>query len=185
MGLRELLRRARIRQHQLSVAVFGLDGAGKTPIVQALARCECGPPARDGFQITRAAIGDLSISFWNIAGAESDRPFWTNYLDAADTIVFVVDATARDRLEEAGAAFRDLARAAGERCPGSAFLVLATRVGPGAMHRQEVIRALELKAIEGVQRGCLSCNPGCEASVDAAQRWLCDELIRCHYPEQA
>ena len=41
----------------------------------------------------------IRLNFWDIGGQKSIRPFWRNYYEETDAIVWVIDSTDSDRLE--------------------------------------------------------------------------------------
>lgn len=45
---------------------------------------------------------------WDIGGQKAIRPYWRNYYDRTNGIVFVVDSSDEERLQEAVAEFKEL-----------------------------------------------------------------------------
>ncbi len=41
----------------------------------------------------------IRLNFWDIGGQKSIRPFWRNYYEETDAIIWVVDSADLDRLE--------------------------------------------------------------------------------------
>lgn len=54
-----------------------------------------------GFEIKTITTpqSSLKLNFWDIGGQKSIRPFWRNYYEETDAIVWVIDSTDSDRLE--------------------------------------------------------------------------------------
>lgn len=53
-----------------------------------------------GFEIKTIPINrEVKLNFWDIGGQKSIRPFWRNYYEETDAIVWVIDSTDSDRLE--------------------------------------------------------------------------------------
>merc|ERR1712195_392110 len=71
MGLLSLLRGMRKNDQEARILMLGLDNAGKTTILKKL--------------------GDQ----------KTIRPYWRNYFDNTDILIYVVDAADRRRVEEA------------------------------------------------------------------------------------
>lgn len=44
----------------------------------------------------------FKLNVWDIGGQKTIRPYWANYYDNTDALVFVIDSTDVERLEEAG-----------------------------------------------------------------------------------
>lgn len=183
MGLANLLKRVNIRQRQIRVTIFGLDGAGKTTLGQTMARDHSELPKSQGFQIIRGTIGDLNMAFWDVQGGAEDRTYWKNYLDGSDTIVFVVDSTARARIEEAKKEFNTITSLISERCHGCTILVVGTKSDQaGAMKVPEIMDSLDIET-QGNKHGCLTCNARDQKSTDEVLRWICDDIIQRYFTE--
>ena len=43
---------------------------------------------------------NLSLNFWDVGGQKSIRPFWRNYYEETDGIVWVIDSADLDRLKD-------------------------------------------------------------------------------------
>lgn len=82
----------------------GLDNAGKSTI---LSRWLHPKPVADeafisptfGFDIKTHLVSErCRLNFWDIGGQKTLRPFWRNYYEETDAVVWVVDSADRDRL---------------------------------------------------------------------------------------
>ncbi|KAF5893332.1 ADP-ribosylation factor-like protein 9, partial [Clarias magur] len=76
------------------VLVLGLDGAGKTSLLQCFvtgtAETEVSPTK--GFNAVSINREELRIDFLEIGGEEKLREFWPKYMEKARLLVFVLDA---------------------------------------------------------------------------------------------
>lgn len=45
---------------------------------------------------------------WDIGGAQKIRPYWKNYFENTDALIYVIDCSDRKRLEETGNEFAEL-----------------------------------------------------------------------------
>ena len=124
MGLLSQLRALKKKQGEARILVLGLDNAGKTTILRALSQEETQSimPTK-GFNIktlvSSCNISSLanSLSFlgiisgvqvqdgfklnvWDIGGQREIRPYWRNYYDQTDAIVYVVDSSDEARVAE-------------------------------------------------------------------------------------
>jgi len=89
-------------------AMIGLDSSGKTTI---LYRLKFGQYTNTvptiGFNCEKIRIGAESGSkshnflLWDVGGQDKTRPLWRSYTRCTDGIIFVVDSSDADRLEEA------------------------------------------------------------------------------------
>ncbi|KAG7263456.1 hypothetical protein CRUP_038581 [Coryphaenoides rupestris] len=89
------------------VLVLGLDGAGKSSLLQRLtlvgvapggrARPGCCRPTR-GFNFMSLRGSTYQLDFLEIGGDEELRRYWWEYLRKTDILVYVVDSADRRRL---------------------------------------------------------------------------------------
>lgn len=99
-----IIRKQKLRDHELRCLVLGLDNAGKSTLVQKLLPEEqrmAGQvlPTR-GFRIETLELYDHHVSIWDVGGQRSLRPFWDNYFERTDVLVWCVDASVPLRFEE-------------------------------------------------------------------------------------
>ena len=126
MGLLSIVRKLRQRERDVRVLILGLDNAGKTTVSRRLN----GQPINDvaptlSFNIVTLEHQGLRLNMWDIGGQKSLRPFWRNYFEETDAIIWVVDSTALFRLQEVK---EELMHVAGdERMLGASILVLANK----------------------------------------------------------
>jgi ADP-ribosylation factor 6 len=85
------------------VLVLGLDGAGKTAVVQYLASKgvvnESTPPTT-AYNVKDIKYKGVNLGLWDVAGKESLRSLWRHYYEGADAVVWVVDSHDQARLQE-------------------------------------------------------------------------------------
>lgn len=81
------------------VLVLGLDGAGKSSLLQCLASgsLEQDMEPTQGFNAVSINREDLHIEFLEIGGKEDLRPYWRRYMSKALLLVFVVDSSKPER----------------------------------------------------------------------------------------
>ena len=83
----------------------GLDNAGKSTVLDKWIRLTA--PSLElnhskicptfGFEIKTISTQSIKLNFWDIGGQKSIRPFWRNYYEETDAIVWVIDSTDSDR----------------------------------------------------------------------------------------
>ncbi|KPP64389.1 hypothetical protein Z043_117271 [Scleropages formosus] len=82
------------------VLVLGLDGAGKSSMLQGLngkgAHRGCRPTR--GFNFMSVSTPACQFDFLEIGGGEDLRVYWTEYLRRTHVLVYVVDCSDRGRL---------------------------------------------------------------------------------------
>lgn len=143
------------RVEELRLLILGLDGAGKTNVLEKLKSLFTDLPGMDpskimptvGLNVGRMEAFGVSLIFWDLGGQPGLRGIWDKYYAEAHGLVYVVDASDAARLDEAKAA---LDKALGAReLTGAPLLVLANKQvrRPRAGHAGRALRA----------RACASC----------------------------
>lgn len=81
--------------------VLGLDNSGKTTIINHLMGRDTSKVSPTmGFQIHTFLWKGYNINAWDVGGQTTLRAFWSNYFDKSDVIVWVIDGTSVQRLNE-------------------------------------------------------------------------------------
>jgi ADP-ribosylation factor-like protein 2 len=174
MGLRDLLKRVRTHRREMQVVFFGLDGSGKTSIIQAMRGEAPGDASRTpDFDVHKIAAIDFRLELWDIGGNPEHRDRWPAFLPRANTVIWVVDSSARERFPEAQAEFQRLLPALGTAC---SLLVLANPIDDNPAGATEIVRLLDLASVTHVAWKVLPCNPRDPASVQHVVAWICDDL---------
>lgn len=99
-GLLSLLRKLAVHTSansgvaQFRILLLGLDNAGKTTLLKMLANETDDhmktSPTR-GFNVkTVQTESGFRLNVWDVGGQRNIRPYWTNYLENADALVFLL-----------------------------------------------------------------------------------------------
>ncbi|KAK2953092.1 putative ADP-ribosylation factor K [Blattamonas nauphoetae] len=91
-------------KNEITVLVLGLDGAGKSCIVEKLAKPTKGNIVQHratNYQVTEFAQGKRTAALWDLNGGKEERNLWRHYYLGTKGLIFVVDGTQRDRFKEA------------------------------------------------------------------------------------
>jgi len=110
MGLLNLLRSLKSKPDQeLRILTLGLDNAGKTTILKCLASEDISSiTPTQGFNIKSVQSQGFKLNVWDIGGQRKIRPYWKNYFDNTDALIYVIDSADRKRFEETGEELFDL-----------------------------------------------------------------------------
>ena len=126
------------------ILMVGLYGAGKTTVFYKLRLGELvttNPTI--GFTVETVDCQTIALTMWDICRHYKDKPLWRHYYQHTQAIVFVVDSSDRDRLEEARAELHDLLQE--DLLRDAAVLVLANKQDlPSVMTAAELREKLEL-----------------------------------------
>jgi small GTP-binding protein len=158
---------------KVTVAMFGLDNAGKTSLVHAIG----GQPTSDttptmGFAPHTFMGGQFELSVFDLGGASRFRGIWHNYYSDVHGILYVVDSSDKERLAESKEVLASIL--ADPRASGKPLLVLANKQDqPGAMKGSEVFAALGqqegplMKVVE-----CVAVSNPVDSRVDTSMEWM-------------
>jgi len=103
MGLLSLLRKLHRTDKEARILVLGLDNAGKTTILKKLSDEDISHiMPTQGFNIKSLMHDGFKLNVWDIGGQKTIRPYWRNYYESTDALIFVIDSADRRRQEEAG-----------------------------------------------------------------------------------
>ncbi|KAM0788682.1 hypothetical protein ACM66B_002779 [Microbotryomycetes sp. NB124-2] len=158
MGLLTIIRKTRLKEKQVRVLMLGLDNAGKTTIVQRLLNKDVNKVAPTlGFSIKTLTYQGYNLNIWDIGGQTSLRPYWRNYFETTDAVIWVVDSSDRARLRDCRDELKSLLQE--ERLAGASLLVFANKQDiPGSLTCQEISNALELDSLKSHKCHVLPCS---------------------------
>merc|ERR1712118_336077 len=102
MGLLSLLRKLKKTESEVRILMLGLDNSGKTSILKRLSDEDITHiMPTQGFNIKSLLHEGFKLNVWDIGGQKTIRPYWKNYSENTDALIYVVDSSDRRRLEEA------------------------------------------------------------------------------------
>merc|ERR1712088_1168860 len=96
-----------------------------------------------GFNCEKFRINGTSYTVWDVGGQDKLRPLWRSYTRCTDGIIFVIDSTKEDRMEEAKLELLKITKTNGSKIP---ILLLANKQDlPSALDECKIEAALGLK----------------------------------------
>ena len=124
--------------------LLGLDGAGKTTLLYQMELGEAITTMQTiGYNKETIGYKDVSFTVWDVGGQQGIRCLWPHYFPNTGLLVYVVDASDRDRIGAARAELSGLLEE--ESLRDAPLLVLANKQDlPAAMPAKEVVDRLEL-----------------------------------------
>ena len=133
-----MIRRLRKKEGEARLLVLGLDNAGKTTILRKLSNediTNITPTA--GFNIKSLSMSNFRLNVWDIGGQKAIRPYWKQYYDSTDALIYVIDSADKKRVEETGEELSQLLEE--DQMNGVPLLVLA--------NKQDLVNALSAKDV--------------------------------------
>jgi len=132
---------------EMRILMLGLDAAGKTTILYRLKLSEVVTTIPTvGFNVETVEYKNINFTVWDVGGQDKIRKLWRYYYEGTDGLIFVVDSSDRDRIQDAQ---EELHRMLAEpELEKAALLVLANKQDlANAMPANEVMQQLELQKL--------------------------------------
>uniref|UniRef100_A0A8C3QX88 ADP-ribosylation factor-like protein 3 n=1 Tax=Cyanoderma ruficeps TaxID=181631 RepID=A0A8C3QX88_9PASS len=127
MGLLSILRKLKSTPDQeVRILLLGLDNAGKTTLLKQLASEDISHiTPTQGFNIKSVQSQGFKLNVWDIGGQRKIRPYWRNYFENTDILIYVIDSADRKRFEETGQELAELLDE--EKLSGVPVLIFANK----------------------------------------------------------
>merc|ERR1719178_667237 len=89
-------------EQEMRILMVGLDAAGKTTILYKLKLGEVVTTIPTiGFNVETVEYKNIKFTVWDVGGQDKIRKLWRNYSQGTEGIIFVIDSSDRDRIEDA------------------------------------------------------------------------------------
>ncbi|NWH66540.1 ARL14 protein, partial [Geococcyx californianus] len=131
---------------QANIVMLGLDSAGKSTL---LYKFKCNEvfltTPTIGFNVDMIETRkDFTLTFWDVGGQQKMRQVWCNFLENANSLLYVVDSSDKRRLEESKKEFALVLK--NEFIKNVPVIVLANKQDlPGALNAEEITRRFNMK----------------------------------------
>jgi len=184
MGLLSLLRNLKKTDAEHRILMLGLDNSGKTTALKQLAgedHTQITPT--QGFNIKSIATDGFKLNVWDIGGQKHIRPYWKNYYENTDGIIYMVDSADKRRVDEAAEELTDLIGE--DKLAGVPVLVFANKQDLlNAMTAAEVMEALELQQVKDRWIHIEACSAKTGASLEDGLKKLIAQIDKKKEDEQ-
>ncbi|XP_068104915.1 ADP-ribosylation factor-like protein 13B [Hyperolius riggenbachi] len=161
---RDFFKRWRQPVRKVTLVMVGLDNAGKTATVKGIQ----GESPQDvaptvGFSKADIKQGKFDITIFDLGGGKQIRGIWKNYYAESYGVVFVIDSSDVERMEETKETVCEVLRH--PRISGKPVLVLANKQDQeGAMAEADIIEYLSLEKLVNEHK-CLCQIEPCSAAL--------------------
>ncbi|NXM85415.1 ARL14 protein, partial [Oenanthe oenanthe] len=129
-----------------NIVMLGLDSAGKSTLLCRLRYKDVFLTLPTiGFNVDMIEAGkDFTLTFWDVGGQKKMRELWSNFLEDSDGLLYVVDSSAKHRLDESRREFELILK--NESLKNVPVVVLANKQDlPGALNAEEITRRFKMK----------------------------------------
>ena len=176
MGLLTLLRKLKKTDQEARILVLGLDNSGKTTILKKLSDEDINTiMPTQGFNIKSLMSNGFKLNVWDIGGQKSIRPYWRNYYDQTDALIYVIDSADTRRIEETGIELQQLMDE--ERLANVPLLVMANKQDLiSALSPAEISKELGLDDIRERTWNIQACSAKTGEGLSEAMEWLVDQI---------
>ncbi|KAF2273953.1 ADP-ribosylation factor family protein [Westerdykella ornata] len=158
---------------EMDITMIGLQNAGKTSLLRVLAGGEFTVDSIPtvGFNMKRVQKGHVTLKCWDLGGQPRFRSMWERYCRGVNAMVFIVDSADREALPVAREELKLLLEK--PALEGIPLLVLGNKSDlPNKLSVDELIEALNLKAVSHREVSCYGISAKEETNLDAVLQWL-------------
>lgn len=124
-----------------------------------------------GFNIKSLQQEGFKLNVWDIGGQKAIRPYWKNYYENSDALVYVIDSADRRRMEETGVELAALLEE--EKLSGVPVLIFANKQDLlNAMPPKDISDALQLHNIRDREWQIQACSAKTGAGLQEGIEWV-------------
>jgi len=126
------------------ILMLGLDAAGKTTVLNKLNLGEVlNTMPTIGFNVETIKYKKMTMQIWDVGGQHRIRPLWRHYYQNTDALIYVVDSSDRERLNEAAEELHHIL--SDDLMANVTILVLANKQDmTGALPVKDIVDGLKL-----------------------------------------
>ncbi|XP_070991008.1 ADP-ribosylation factor-like protein 3 isoform X2 [Oncorhynchus clarkii lewisi] len=177
MGLLSILRRLKHSPDQeVRLLLLGLDNAGKTTLLKQLASEDVSHiTPTQGFNIKSMQSQGFKLNVWDIGGQRKIRPYWRNYFENTNVLIYVIDSSDRKRFEETGQELAELMEE--EKLSMVPLLIFANKQDlMTAAPASELAEGLNLHTIRDRVWQIQACSAITAEGVQDGMTWVCKNI---------
>ena len=117
----------------------------------------------------------FKLNVWDIGGQKTIRPYWRNYFDRTDCLIYAIDSSDKQRMEETGAELDQLLNE--EKLCKVPLLVFANKQDLlNALSADEIRDGLNLKSIRDRKWTILPCSSKDGEGLEEGFQWVMENM---------
>ncbi|XP_022106734.1 ADP-ribosylation factor-like protein 3 [Acanthaster planci] len=157
---------------KLRILLLGLDNAGKTTLLRGVAKEDISHTTPTlGFNIKTISSQGVQLNVWDIGGQKTIRPYWKQYFEKTDVLIYVIDSADSTRLEETGEELSRLLEE--EKLSGIPLLVFANKQDLiSAATAADIAEGLNLHTIRDRSWQISACSAMTGEGVEEGMDWV-------------
>ncbi|MCP9266121.1 ADP-ribosylation factor-like protein 3 [Dirofilaria immitis] len=185
-GLLGLIRKFKSQPgKEFRILLLGLDNAGKTTILKNLASEDIRHiTPTQGFNIKSVVSDDVKLNVWDIGGQRKIRPYWKNYFENTDVLIYVIDSCDRKRFDETGMVKELFELLDEEKLKSVPLLVYANKQDlVTAAKANEIAEGLQLLSIRDRSWQIQACSAVTGEGIKDGMDWISKNLRQQRKPK--
>merc|ERR1712087_619053 len=167
-------------EQEARILMGGLDNAGKTTILKKMSEEDISHiMPTQGFNIKSLVQDGFKLNVWDIGGQKTIRAYWSNYFEASDALVYVIDSSDGRRLEESGEELRELL--AEDKLANVPLLIFANKQDLlQAVPADEITQTLGLAGMAGARIWTIqACSATAGYGLQDGMEWFVGQCQAC------
>uniref|UniRef100_A0A3B5R371 ADP-ribosylation factor-like protein 3 n=1 Tax=Xiphophorus maculatus TaxID=8083 RepID=A0A3B5R371_XIPMA len=130
---------------------------------------------QQGFNIKSVQSSGFKLNVWDIGGQRKIRPYWRNYFENTDVLIYVIDSSDRKRFEETSLELAELLEE--EKLAAVPLLVFANKQDlMTASPASELAESLNLHTIRDRMWQVQACSALTAEGVQDGMTWVCRNI---------
>ncbi|KAM6958395.1 ADP-ribosylation factor-like protein 13B isoform 2-T2 [Tautogolabrus adspersus] len=180
------LKRWREPARKVTLVMVGLDNAGKTSTVRGIKGDPWDVAPTVGFSKVDLKQGKFEVTIFDLGGGKRIRDIWKNYYSESHGVVFVVDSSDVQRIQETRETMAEVLQH--PRIAGKPVLVLANKQDQeGALAEADIIENLSLEKLVNENKclcqiepcsAVLGCGKKIDKSIKKGLKWLLNNIAK-------
>lgn len=165
--------------YKVTLAVFGLDAAGKSTMISAVAgEVDRNLPPTVGFSPNHFQSETWDLMLFDLGGGPKFRNIWKEYYSELHGVIFVIDSADGARFQEARDALSGILE--DTRASGKPLLVFANKQDMStAKTASEIEQVLDVEKLERHHVfGCSAIADPVDENIEKGLEWLLEEVTQ-------